>query len=674
MSSLAFSGCCLASFSVNFMVKNKISLAPSTVLRLIGDYLSSRLREQLKSVAFIVIYLVAFQMLVFGRAPAQALVIAGGIALVVVGLALFLEGLILGLMPLAQRVGIQLTSHGGLKIIIPIGFCIGAGATFAEPAVAALRAVGSTICAWDAPLLYFLLLQRPEWLISAIAIGVGIAAAIGLMRFYLGFSIKPIILGVMTLALPLTVLAAHSSNLAAVLGLAWDAGAVTTGPVTVPLMLALGIGISRSSGRSESAADSFGTVALASALPVLTVLLLGALLLSHVPQPCSEEEFFSPAMRPQAVALLGGDDALRAYAMRMGSASSRAQFAETDAVSKVNAGGAIDAGKPIVPAAGITPLGLLREEFGHAARAVLPLTVFLALILILLLRDRPRYLDEVLLGIAFCLLGMCLLGIGIRVGLSPLGNEVGARLPQVYRDTTVEKGQIVIRDFDPAILFPAISRDGGGVKVFQLLDGQKVQALTFNPDWYNEAERVYTHHVRTSPLLHPELTRIGLLLILLFAFGMGYGSTIAEPSLNALGRMVEDLTVGTVKSVAIIRAVSIGVGIGLIVGVIRILYNIPMTWMLLPPYLLLLPLTIASDDDFAGIAWDCGGVTTGAITVPLVLAMGLGLGEQLHIADGFGILAMASVYPILTVMLFGVAIRMRERTFARAAEGANDHE
>ncbi|NLE56388.1 MAG: DUF1538 family protein, partial [Lentisphaerae bacterium] len=178
----------------------------------------------------------------------------------------------------------------------------------------------------------------------------------------------------------------------------------------------------------------------------------------------------------------------------------------------------------------------------------------------------------------------------------------------------------------------------------------------------------------TSPLLHPELTRIGLLLILLFAFGMGYGSTIAEPSLNALGRTVEDLTVGTVKSVAIIRAVSIGVGIGLIVGVIRILYNIPMTWMLLPPYLLLLPLTIASDDDFAGIAWDCGGVTTGAITVPLVLAMGLGLGEQLHIADGFGILAMASVYPILTVMLFGVAIRMRERTFARAAEGANDHE
>jgi hypothetical protein len=150
-------------------------------------------------------------------------VIAGGIALVVVGLALFLEGLILGLMPLAQRVGIQLTSHGGLKIIIPIGFCIGAGATFAEPAVAALRAVGSTICAWDAPLLYFLLQQRPEWLISAIAIGVGIAAAIGLMRFYLGFSIKPIILGVMTLALPLTVLAAHSSNLAAVLGLAWDA-------------------------------------------------------------------------------------------------------------------------------------------------------------------------------------------------------------------------------------------------------------------------------------------------------------------------------------------------------------------------------------------------------------------------------------------------------------------
>ena len=108
-------------------------------LRMIGDYAGARLNKQLKAVAFIVIYLVAFQMLVFSRAPQQDLRMAGGFGLVVLGLTLFLEGLILGLMPLAQRVGIQLSTRGGLKIILPIGFLVGLGATFAEPAGAASK-------------------------------------------------------------------------------------------------------------------------------------------------------------------------------------------------------------------------------------------------------------------------------------------------------------------------------------------------------------------------------------------------------------------------------------------------------------------------------------------------------------------------------------------------------
>jgi hypothetical protein len=76
---------------------------------------------------------------------------------------------------------------------------------------------------------------------------------------------------------------------------------------------------------------------------------------------------------------------------------------------------------------------------------------------------------------------------------------------------------------------------------------------------------------------------------------------------------------------------------------------------------LLFPLTYWSEEDFAGIAWDCGGVTTGSVTVPLVLAMGMGIGGELNVIDGFGVLAMASVYPVITVLLYGMIVRFRQR-------------
>ncbi len=650
------------------MSKARVQIPFSMALRMIGDYAGVRLHKQLKAVAFIVIYLVAFQMLVFGRAPQHALRMAGGIGLVVLGLTLFLEGLLLGLMPLAQRVGIQLSSRGGLKIILPIGFIVGLGATFAEPAVAALRAVGSDVIAWDAPLLFFLLQQKPEWLISAIAGGVGVAVAIGLLRFYLVFSIKPLILTIIGVLLPLSFAASHMPNLASILGLAWDAGAVTTGAVTVPLILALGIGISRSSGKAEGAGGGFGTVALASALPVLAVIIFSAIISPRVPSPSGEREFFAPENREQAIYLFGSEESLKTYALAHGNDNTRTLFADADKNGDQRDLSAVPADSHDTTSF----LAMLREESIYAARAVLPLTAFFVIVLLCLLRERPRYLDEILLGIVFVLVGMCLFTTGNRIGLSQLGKEVGSRLPQVYRDVQVEKGQIAIHNFDPSVLSTAIDRDGSKIEVFHLSDDKAVQVVEFRPEWYDQDQKLYTHRVHTSPLTHPELSRVGVLLILLFAFGIGYGSTVAEPALRALGRMAEDISVGTIKSVFVVRAVSIGVGFGLLVGVIRILYDIPMIWMILPPYLLLFPLTLVNDEEFAGIAWDSGGVTTGPVTVPLVLAMGLGLSGQLDISDGFGILAMASVYPVISVLLFGLAARLRRRKVARATEGVSD--
>ena len=94
--------------------------------------------------------------------------------------------------------------------------------------------------------------------------------------------------------------------------------------------------------------------------------------------------------------------------------------------------------------------------------------------------------------------------------------------------------------------------------------------------------------------------------------------------------------------------------------------------MLVPGYLVLLILTYFSDEEFTGLAWDSGGVTTGPITVPLVLAMGLGIGGGLNVVDGFGIVSMASLFPILTMLIFGIRIRNRQNSHLKATEEANN--
>ncbi len=98
------------------------------------------------------------------------------------------------------------------------------------------------------------------------------------------------------------------------------------------------------------------------------------------------------------------------------------------------------------------------------------------------------------------------------------------------------------------------------------------------------------------------------------------------------------------------------------------LYAIPIAYILIPGYLLAILLTVFSSEEFVNVAWDSAGVTTGPVTVPLVLAMGLGFGNAVSAVEGFGILAMASIGPILSVLLTGLAIQIAASRRQRAAE------
>ena len=118
-------------------------------------------------------------------------------------------------------------------------------------------------------------------------------------------------------------------------------------------------------------------------------------------------------------------------------------------------------------------------------------------------------------------------------------------------------------------------------------------------------------------------------------------------------------------------AVSIGVGCGIALGILKIVYNIPIFYLIIPGYLVAIVLTIFSSEEFVNVAWDSAGVTTGPVTVPLVLAMGLGFGSALGVTEGFGILSMASIGPIIAVQVTGLWIRWkikRRRTSASTSQ------
>ena len=124
---------------------------------------------------------------------------------------------------------------------------------------------------------------------------------------------------------------------------------------------------------------------------------------------------------------------------------------------------------------------------------------------------------------------------------------------------------------------------------------------------------------------------------------------------------VQNLTNGVFKKSTLMYAVSFGVGVGIALGIVKLIFDIPLAYLLLPLYTLALILTFFSTEEFVNIAWDSAGVTTGPITVPLVLAMGLGFGNALEALEGFGILSMASICPILAVLVTGLWVNIRAK-------------
>jgi uncharacterized membrane protein (DUF2068 family) len=160
-----------------------------------------------------------------------------------------------------------------------------------------------------------------------------------------------------------------------------------------------------------------------------------------------------------------------------------------------------------------------------------------------------------------------------------------------------------------------------------------------------------------------------LWILLLFAFTLGFGTTVAEPALIAIadeaasiaatGGVIEDVDSARKSYASGLRlVVALAVGFALLIGVIRILKGWPVQYLIIGGYLAVVIMTAFAPQEIIGIAYDSGGVTTSTVTVPLVAALGIGLANSIRgrdpLIDGFGLIAFASLTPMIFVMAYGM--------------------
>ena len=163
-----------------------------------------------------------------------------------------------------------------------------------------------------------------------------------------------------------------------------------------------------------------------------------------------------------------------------------------------------------------------------------------------------------------------------------------------------------------------------------------------------------------------------LFWLLAFAFCLGFGTTAAEPALIAVageaakamaeaGVVAGDNAARASYALGLRMTVAVSVGASLVLGVFRILKGWPVHMLIIGGYIIVVILTFLAPPEIIGVAYDSGGVTTSTVTVPLVTALGVGLASTIRgrnpLTDGFGLIAFASMFPMIFVLLYGMIVQ-----------------
>lgn len=226
----------------------------------------------------------------------------------------------------------------------------------------------------------------------------------------------------------------------------------------------------------------------------------------------------------------------------------------------------------------------VRKTLREVIEAVTPILVMVALLLILVVDVPLSLLLDFMVGGVLTVAGIVLFLLGVKMGMLPMGEAIGAELPK----------------------------------------------------------------------------RQSVLFIIIVVFLLSFLVTIAEPDVRVLTSVFSSVAGDDVDKTMMILVIAFGVGFFMVLSVIRMVAGVPMKYLLTASYLTIILLSFFVPSEYLAVSFDAGGVTTGPITVPVILALGIGvvsvLGGKSPLSEGFGLIGIASVGPILGMMIMGVLI------------------
>jgi hypothetical protein len=242
--------------------------------------------------------------------------------------------------------------------------------------------------------------------------------------------------------------------------------------------------------------------------------------------------------------------------------------------------------------------GLLRV-IADTAADVLPVAVFLLFFYRVVLRQKLANRANILVGLAFVVLGLALFLQGLEKALFPVGRMM-------------------------------------------------VEQLTKNS--------LVTAEISHWSSYYP---------LYVFAFCIAFGAAVAEPALLAVAHRVNEITGGAINAGGLRVAAALGVATGVTIGCIRIVTGFPLQWCLATAFMIVIIQTLTAPRTIISLAYDTGGVSTTAVTVPVITALGLGLAEQVPgrspFLDGFGLISLACVFPAITVLAYAQVTALFEK-------------
>ena len=231
--------------------------------------------ESVRDLAPIVLVIAFFQIFVLGQALDNVVDLVIGGVLVLLGHTLFIYGLELALFPIGESLAFDLARKGSVFWLLAFAFLLGFGTTVAEPALTAVAEEASDIAA-DAGVISDTEDARGGYVFGlriTVALSVGVALVVGVLRILLGWSLPILIIGGYMMVIGMTVVAPPE-----IVGIAYDSGGVTTSTVTVPLVTALGVGLATSLSGRNPMTDGFGLIAFASLTPMIFVMAYGSII------------------------------------------------------------------------------------------------------------------------------------------------------------------------------------------------------------------------------------------------------------------------------------------------------------------------------------------------------------------------------------------------------------